>query len=83
LNDNRNTIYMNSESTVERGDHIRLQQVAIGKTFKKNQTHCSIQLTGEQLGILWQANKAKLDPIYYRSGILPTSTWSLQLNVNF
>ncbi|MBL1407218.1 SusC/RagA family TonB-linked outer membrane protein [Sphingobacterium faecale] len=83
LDDNRNTVYMNSEATVERGDHIRLQQVALGRTFTKREMRFSVQLTGEQLGILWRANNAKLDPVHYRSSILPGSTWSLQLNVNF
>lgn len=83
LNANRNAIYTNSEATVARGDHIRLQQVALGKSFQKGSTSYSVQVTADQLGILWRANKRNLDPIYYRSAFVPPATWSLQLNVNF
>lgn len=83
LNNNRNAVYMHSEATVERGDHIRVQQVAVGKSFSKGKTRCMIQLTGDQLGILWRANRKGVDPIYQLSPYYPPATWSLQLNVNF
>ncbi|WP_164126589.1 SusC/RagA family TonB-linked outer membrane protein [Sphingobacterium luzhongxinii] len=79
----RNSIYQNSEATVEKGDHIRLQQVALGKTFKRNDSTLQLWITVDQLGILWRANRADIDPVYQTSVAAPPTTWSMQLNLNF
>lgn len=83
LNSNRNTVYQQSDATVERGDHIRLQQLSFGKQFARNATRINLQITADQLGIIWRANKAKIDPVYQSSSYVPPTMWTLQLNVNF
>jgi TonB-dependent starch-binding outer membrane protein SusC len=73
LNNNRETFYANSEALVEKGDHIRLQDITISydlnntKWFKSDvrfHLYCYIN----NVGILWRANKQGLDPDVYMSG---------------
>lgn len=69
-NASRDIFYQRSEVLVEKGDHIRLQDIQlsyqfnkakIGKlAFKQLQFYCYIN----NIGILWRANKAGLDPDY-------------------
>ena len=67
-NTNRNTFYQYSEVLVEKGDHIRLQDIRIGynidKHTWKNMPFEGIQLYtyASNLGILWRANKYGIDP---------------------
>lgn len=83
INSLRNNIYQQSEATVEKGDHIRLQQISFGREFIRNETKLNLQITADQLGILWRANKKHIDPIYQTSEYVMPTTWSVQLNVNF
>ena len=65
---NRDVFYTNSATLVEKADHIRLQDIAIGYDlkgallkylpFKQMQFYCYIN----NIGILWRANKSNLDP---------------------
>ena len=67
-NTNRDNFYQQSESLVERGDHIRLQDISIGYAIDRDQwkksPFRSIQpyLYARNLGILWRANKNGIDP---------------------
>lgn len=83
LDANRNALYTNSEATVERGDHVRLQQLSLGREFDVRDAKVSVQVSGERLGILWKANRYNIDPVYYKSIITPPRIWSIQLNINF
>lgn len=82
INSLRNNIYQHSEATVEKGDHIRLQQLSLGRTFARNGTKLNLQITADQLGILWRANKKHIDPAYQTVVYVMPATWSVQLNVN-
>ena len=72
---NRNNFYRYSEVLVEKGDHIRLQYVTaayeLSKAkqswlpFRKIQFYLNIN----NLGVLWTANEAGIDPEY-------TSSWN-------
>jgi len=65
---NRDVFYTNSATLVEKADHIRIQDIAIGYDlkgtllkrlpFKQMQFYCYIN----NIGILWRANKSNLDP---------------------
>jgi TonB-linked SusC/RagA family outer membrane protein len=65
---NRDRFYNNSEILVEKGDHIRLQDISVNyelnnawlnKTpFKKVQVYTYMN----NIGILWRANKSNIDP---------------------
>jgi hypothetical protein len=75
-NVNRDFIYQFSETLVERGDHIRLQDLQI--TYSLQKRHLpkmpfqSVQLYvyANNLGLLWKASNASYDPDY-QDGTLP------------
>lgn len=75
-NINRDFIYQFSETLVERGDHIRLQDIQM--TYALQQRHWpkmpfqSVQLYiyANNLGLLWKASSAPYDPDY-QDGTLP------------
>ncbi len=67
-NDNRNTFYRSSDVLVEKADHIRLQDITLSYDFG-TKLRQSKWLKGLQfysyvnnVGILWKANKAGIDP---------------------
>ena len=67
---NRDNIYLYSSALVEKGDHIRFQDITINYTFDKKlisklpvasaQVYCYVN----NLGILWKATQTNLDPDY-------------------
>lgn len=67
-NYNRDLFYANSAALAEKGDHIRLQDIRLSYSFKKlkRTTIKEFELYGyaNNLGILWRANRAGLDPDY-------------------
>ncbi|QRY55941.1 SusC/RagA family TonB-linked outer membrane protein [Sphingobacterium siyangense] len=60
--------YKNSEVLVEKGDHVRLQDIVLSYTLTKELSRklglSSLRITAiaNNLGILWKANKTGLDP---------------------
>lgn len=68
LNANRDAFYTNSEILVEKGDHIRLQDISLAYNFplKANAylKRLNIYLYINNLGILWKASETKIDPDY-------------------
>lgn len=68
FSNNRDVFYSNSEILVEKGDHIRLQDISVSydlnksllrKTpFKDIRVYCYLN----NVGILWRANKYGIDP---------------------
>lgn len=83
----RDDFYALSEINVLKGDHIRLQYInlsySLPKLFKKDIFQLA-ELYGNvaNLGILWRANKEKLDPDY-PSTIRSTSAWALGVRLTF
>ena len=67
---NRDRFYAFSEATVERGDHIRLQDVNLSYSPPVRQGRrtllkgARLYLYASNLGILWRANKRNVDPDY-------------------
>ncbi|RFZ85116.1 SusC/RagA family TonB-linked outer membrane protein [Mucilaginibacter terrenus] len=61
----RDEFYTYSSALVEKGDHVRLQDVRLGWSPQKG----SLQLYvyAANLGIIWRANKAHLDPDYFNT----------------
>ncbi|MFC3198259.1 SusC/RagA family TonB-linked outer membrane protein [Parapedobacter deserti] len=64
----RDNFYGNSEVMVERGDHIRLQDVRLGYTIdnvrlgRATLRNFQVSLYANNLGIIWSANKRGIDP---------------------
>src|SRR5690606_21948526 len=84
-NTNRNNFYMYSDKLVDRGDHIRLQDVQLGYNFDNIGRNLwkiqSMQIYGyvNNLGTLWVSNRWGIDPDY-EAGPPPT-TYALGLRL--
>lgn len=68
-NDSRNVFYQFSEVLVNRGDHIRLNDIKVSYTFRNDQNNSKLSFSNIQIysylnniGILWRANKYGIDP---------------------
>ena len=83
----RDKFYSSSEALVEKGDHIRLQFISLGYEFIPNNKRLPFQRVQlfaniSNIGILWRANHAKLDPDYPYS-LPPSKTFSIGLRTDF
>ncbi|MFD2963684.1 MULTISPECIES: SusC/RagA family TonB-linked outer membrane protein [Olivibacter] len=61
----RDNFYANSEVLIEKGDHIRLQDIQLSydlNTKLKGIRKLQLYLYANNLGIIWRANKQGLDP---------------------
>lgn len=84
-----NGIYTNSSALVDKGDHIRLQDIRISydiinsysnsNLFAGLQIYCYIN----NIGILWRANKDGIDPDLYGTMLPIPRTISFGINANF
>lgn len=88
-NNNRNTFYMFSEALVEKGDHIRMQDIRlsydlIGDGIRKFPLgKMQVYLYANNIGILWKATDVDLDPDYAKSFSPPVRTLSAGLTIDF
>ena len=85
----REYIYTASELLVEKGDHIRFEDVNLSYSFSRK-THqwlpfqdLKLFLYVRNLGILWQASKSGLDPDYPNASYRSPRTYSIGLNATF
>lgn len=68
FNDSRNTFYQLSEVLIEKGDHIRFQDIRVAYGIAKSSKprlpvdFAEIYANLNNVGIIWRANKHKLDP---------------------
>ncbi len=67
VSNNREDFYTGAAVLVEKGDHIRLQDIRFSYTLPKGKSknahrNFSFYLYASDLGILWRANKQDLDP---------------------
>lgn len=81
------TYYKNSETLVEKGDHIRLQDIIVSYTFNQNflkkfyLKSLHISAIANNLGTIWKANKVALDPDFPISKL--PKNFTIGLNTNF
>lgn len=85
----REGFYQLSEVLVEKGDHIRLQDIVLSYNINRQQVR-SLPFTNLRLycflnnvGILWKTGNYKEDPDYYRAVYAPVRTTSFGLSANF
>lgn len=75
LNSLRDEFYTYSEVLAERADHIRFKDIRLEydwnntKAKKTGIKNCTLYLFADNIGILWRANKYKLDPDFFRSDL--------------
>ncbi|WP_345952992.1 SusC/RagA family TonB-linked outer membrane protein [Mucilaginibacter sp. PAMB04168] len=90
-NTNRNLFYQYSSALVEKGDHIRLQDVRLSydlarhKMLMRSFRQLSVFAYASNLGILWRANKSNIDPAIspYSHSLPVPFTLSLGFNAIF
>lgn len=86
-NAKRDEAYVYSDALVEKGDHIRLQDLRIGYQLpnkwlqKINLNSLNFFVIGNNLGLLWKASKYPYDPEYGTS-YRPTKTISFGIQTN-
>jgi hypothetical protein len=87
VNGAREAVYSASSAMIEKGDHIRLQDLNLGYSLgqgspKRIFSNLSLYVYASNLGILWKATNRKLDPDYNESVPLP-KTISLGVKATF
>ncbi|MGK7391830.1 MAG: SusC/RagA family TonB-linked outer membrane protein [Candidatus Cyclobacteriaceae bacterium M2_1C_046] len=87
-NVNRDKLYTLSEITVEKGDHIRLQDISLsyeimGGAFNFSIEKVKIYLYARNIGIIWRANDKGLDPDYPSSLYPPMKSIAGGIQINF
>ncbi|SDD37997.1 TonB-linked outer membrane protein, SusC/RagA family [Algoriphagus faecimaris] len=84
VNASRNQFLLRSESLVEKGDHIRLQDIRIAYRFGRNRLkgiqNLEIYAYGNNLGLIWKASKEVPDPDFRTSPSLRTLSFGLKAN---
>lgn len=85
----RDQFYNYSATTVEPGDHIRLQDIRFSyrlvpiSKIKIGFKSMELFAYASNLGILWQASASGLDPDFGFNGIPPSATYSLGFKTSF
>jgi TonB-linked SusC/RagA family outer membrane protein len=85
----RDLVYAYSDILVEKGDHIRFQDINISYEFTtqkyKKLPFSALKVYGyvNNIGILWRANKYKIDPDYIYQNYPTPRTYSLGVSVEF
>lgn len=88
-NSSRDFIYSLSSVLVEKGDHIRFQDINLSYRFERianpRMPFSAIAIYGyiNNLGILWRANKLNIDPDFVFQPYPPGKTYSLGISVRF
>ncbi|MCD8540461.1 MAG: hypothetical protein LRY55_12360 [Leadbetterella sp.] len=84
----RDQVYSQSEIMIEKGNHLRWNDVNISYTLDQR-SYASLPVRSvklfvyaRNLGILWRANSRGLDPDYPHASYPPSLSYSIGLNVN-
>lgn len=86
-NQNRDNAFLFSDALVEKGDHIRLQDVRVAYSFTKERIpglpfrSAEAYIYGNNLGILWKASDDPLDPDFQTAR--PLRSIALGLRIDF
>ncbi len=89
IDPNRDYFYEYSQSLVEKGDHVRLQDITLNYSWKpagdiaNSFKEIQFYLYVNNVGILWRANKQGLDPDLYGASLPIPRSYSLGVKANF
>lgn len=85
---NRDVFYANSAALVEKGDHIRLQDINLSYTLQNQKLFGALlpslqfYFYANNIGILWKATKIRQDPDYFSAQTAPIRTYSIGVKAN-
>jgi TonB-dependent starch-binding outer membrane protein SusC len=84
-NSQRDEFYLNSSVLVERGDHIRLQDIRFSYQFGLNRIFKQLELYSylNNVGLLWKQNDWGIDPDFQRHTPVAPLSVSFGLNASF
>ncbi|GAA4175515.1 SusC/RagA family TonB-linked outer membrane protein [Sphingobacterium ginsenosidimutans] len=88
-NANRDNFYNNTGLFVEKGDHLKLQDLKLSYAIAQNKLRkvklqeVSFFVYANNLGIIWKSSKSSLDPDYPLVDFPPSRTVSFGLNFKF
>lgn len=74
---NRDVFYRNSSANILKGDHIRLEYIKLSYSINGSAPrkfpfqNLQVYVVASNLGILWRANKEKIDPDYATGNLFP------------
>lgn len=84
----RDTFYRNSAALIEKGDHIRLQDIRLGYILPKREigllsgfTRAELFVYANNLGVIWKATDTDWDPDY--GWATPRKSLALGVQLNF
>lgn len=83
---NRDNFYAKSAALIEKGDHIRLQDISLTYSFIRPQfalKNLKLFFNINNVGIMWCSNKKGIDPDYDSSSYPASKTYSFGFNANF
>lgn len=84
----RDDFYQMSEVLATRADHIRLQYINLSYELKNvlkkiPVSQASVYVVGNNIGLLWKANRLGIDPEYSNNSIPPARSIAVGLRVSF
>lgn len=85
----RDFIYQYADINVEKGDHIRFQDINLSYDLLKTKnpwlpfSKATVYGYINNIGILWRANKSGTDPDFIYQSYPPSRTYSLGINLSF
>lgn len=88
-NSSRDNFYTYSDVLVEKGDHVRLQDIRLAYTLSKRRIRrlpvSSLQVYTyvNNVAMLWRANGYHLDPDVFQTSYPSPTTWSFGLSTSF
>ena len=84
-NNSRDNLYLNSEVLVDKGDHLRLQDIQLSYSMpgRLKLRNMSFYLYANNLGILWKAAPGSVDPDYATSAWPSPATLAAGMKLNF
>lgn len=87
VNTTRDAFYRAAEVNVVKGDFVRLQYIGLNYNLQKLRirgiNNARIGVQAQNLGILWRANKDKIDTSVKDGSIIAPKNYTLVLSVNF
>lgn len=88
-NISRDAFYTNSQTLVENGNHIRLQDINLGYEIPKHIakqlsiSYLKFYLYTNNIGIIWRSNNKNIDPDYPIGGVPSSKTFAFGIKAGF
>lgn len=82
MNLQRDYLYSYSNLLIEKGDHLRFQDINVSYDFKRKRQSLKVFFFASNLGILWKRSKLDLDPDYPGAMLPPNRLFSVGITTD-